>query len=282
MFKSRSCARPSVASSTPASSERYRNGFEGVRTRALRLWSRNRAAARRDGLLGRHRPGRRPGRPERSRPPCRPRGAPHVVRRSGRAAAAGGGQHLDQQRVPVRTQTDPFEEFFRRFGAPDANPQDPQAAGQPGQPGQPGAAHPRGRLARLGLHHLARRLCRHQQPSDPGRRRHRHGRHGHRHLDQPQGIYRRASSAATAASDLALLKIERQQSAVRQFRRLDAHPGRRLGDRHRQSLWPWRHGHRRHHLGAAPRHHRRRRLRPLHPDRRQHQHGQFAAARCSI
>ena len=26
------------------------------------------------------------------------------------------------------------------------------------------AAHPRSRLARLGLHHLARRLCRHQQP----------------------------------------------------------------------------------------------------------------------
>src|SRR5918995_4216348 len=27
-----------------------------------------------------------------------------------------------RQRVPVRTQTDPFEEFFRRFGAPDAQP----------------------------------------------------------------------------------------------------------------------------------------------------------------
>jgi serine protease Do len=38
-----------------------------------------------------------------------------------------------RQRVPVRTQTDPFEEFFRRFGAPDANPQNPQQS--PGQPG---------------------------------------------------------------------------------------------------------------------------------------------------
>ena len=36
-----------------------------------------------------------------------------------------------RQRVPVRTQTDPFEEFFRRFGAPEANPQSPQ--GQQGQ-----------------------------------------------------------------------------------------------------------------------------------------------------
>src|SRR5687768_18546492 len=27
-----------------------------------------------------------------------------------------------KQRVPVRTQSDPFEEFFRRFGAPDAQP----------------------------------------------------------------------------------------------------------------------------------------------------------------
>jgi serine protease Do len=41
-----------------------------------------------------------------------------------------------KQRVPVRTQTDPFEEFFRRFGAPDTNPQGPQQAPQQGQPGR--------------------------------------------------------------------------------------------------------------------------------------------------
>ena len=40
-----------------------------------------------------------------------------------------------RQRVPVRTQADPFEEFFRRFGNPDANPQSPQQQPQPGQPG---------------------------------------------------------------------------------------------------------------------------------------------------
>src|SRR5215204_1774673 len=45
-----------------------------------------------------------------------------------------------RQRVPVRTQIDPFEEFFRRFGAPEANPQNPQQSPQQGQPqqGQPG------------------------------------------------------------------------------------------------------------------------------------------------
>jgi serine protease Do len=42
-----------------------------------------------------------------------------------------------RQRVPVKTQTDPFEEFFRRFGNPDANPQGQgqQPQGQQGQPG---------------------------------------------------------------------------------------------------------------------------------------------------
>ena len=40
-----------------------------------------------------------------------------------------------RQRIPVRTQTDPFEEFFRRFGAPDTNPQQsPQQSPQQGTP----------------------------------------------------------------------------------------------------------------------------------------------------
>src|SRR4249919_879671 len=43
-----------------------------------------------------------------------------------------------RQRVPVRTQTDPFEEFFRRFGNPDANPQNPQGQQQPQGQGQSG------------------------------------------------------------------------------------------------------------------------------------------------
>ena len=139
---------------------------------------------------------------------------------------------------------------------------------------------PRSRLARLGLHHFARRLCRHQQPPDPGRS-------GTGTVDSVTVIlsdrkeYPARIVGRDPASDLALLKIEGSQPAVRQLRRFDPRPRRRLGDRDRQSLRPWRHRHRRHHLGAAPRHHRRRRLRPLHPDRRQHQHGQFAAARCS-
>ena len=44
------------------------------------------------------------------------------------------------------------------------------------------------RLARLGLHHLARRLHRHQQPPDPGPDRHRHGRQRHGHDHRPHGI----------------------------------------------------------------------------------------------
>ncbi|WP_310467168.1 Do family serine endopeptidase [Sphingomonas sp.] len=43
-----------------------------------------------------------------------------------------------KQRVPVRTQADPFEEFFRRFGGPDAAPQGPGGQGQ-------GDANPRTR-----------------------------------------------------------------------------------------------------------------------------------------
>ena len=40
---------------------------------------------------------------------------------------------------PVRTQTDPFEEFFRRFGGPDGqSPQGPQGP----QGGGPGPPHP--------------------------------------------------------------------------------------------------------------------------------------------
>src|SRR5688500_9480000 len=38
-----------------------------------------------------------------------------------------------RQRVPVRTQVDPFEEFFRRFGAPDS-PQGQQGTPQQGTP----------------------------------------------------------------------------------------------------------------------------------------------------
>ena len=45
-----------------------------------------------------------------------------------------------KQRVAVRSQADPFEEFFRRFGgeAPGATPQGPQGPGQAPTPGRPG------------------------------------------------------------------------------------------------------------------------------------------------
>ena len=54
-----------------------------------------------------------------------------------------------KQRIAVRTQTDPFEEFFRRFGGPGGQspqgPQGPQAG--PGGPGAPGGPAPRTREA---------------------------------------------------------------------------------------------------------------------------------------
>jgi len=42
-----------------------------------------------------------------------------------------------RQRIPVRTQSDPLEEFFRRFGFPDGGQQGQGGQGQPGQQGGP-------------------------------------------------------------------------------------------------------------------------------------------------
>ena len=63
-----------------------------------------------------------------------------------------------------------------------------------------------------------------------------------------------------AASDLALLKINGDQPALRQVRRLDSRPGRRLGGGDRQSVRARLDRHRGHRLGAAPRHRPGRRL----------------------
>ena len=100
-------------------------------------------------------------------------------------------------------------------------------------------------------------------------------------LDRPQGISG-ADRRPRRGLGPRLAQDRGQQPAVTSISAIQhPRPRRRLGDRDRQSLRPRRHRHRRDHLGAPPRDHRRRRLRPLHPDRRQHQHGQFAAARCS-
>ena len=97
-----------------------------------------------------------------------------------------------KQRVPVRTQADPFEEFFRRFGGPGGG------ATPPGGRRRAASSRGRARPARSGSgfiispdgyvvtnNHLIQ-----------GADRHRHGRQRHRHPDRPQGIYRRGSSAA--------------------------------------------------------------------------------------
>ena len=140
------------------------------------------------------------------------------------------------------------------------------------QEGRPRAAlRAQGLLARLGLRHRRQgRPRRHQQPRHRRRRRdHRQlprrleaqGRQGHRPRHQgrprpPQGDAARSRSS----------RVDFGSSAD--------HEGRRLGDGHRQSVRPWRHGHRRHHLGQAARH-QRRPLRRLPADRRRHQQGQL-------
>ncbi len=81
---------------------------------------------------------------------------------------AGGGQHLDQA---ARAGAAPGRSVrgilppLRWAGSAGPGP------GPGPGPGWPGiSADPRGRFARFGLHHFARRLHRHQQSPDPGRR----------------------------------------------------------------------------------------------------------------
>ena len=76
-------------------------------------------------------------------------------------------------------------------------------------------------------------------------------------------------------TDLAVLRVKPDQAAQGgQVRRFRQGPARRMGDRHRQPVQPRRFGHRRHRVGAQPRH-QFRPLRQLHPDRRRHQSRQF-------
>ena len=177
-----------------------------------------------------------------------------------------------KQRVPVRAQSDPFEEFFRRFDP--TQPQGGRAADSGGRRG--GGAQPRTREAgSLGSgfiispdgyivtnNHLI------QGVTGTGTVDTRH-----RHHHRPQGISGadrrpRRDVGPGAAQDRG------PQPAVRAVGRQHPRARRRLGDRDRRSLWRRQHRHRRDHLRASPRDHRRRRLRPLHPDRRRHQHGQ--------
>src|SRR4030095_15141758 len=63
-------------------------------------------------------------------------GAPLSVAALAPPLHAAGVNTSPRQRIPVRSQTDPFEEFFRRFGAPDTTPQGGQGQQQQ-QQGQP-------------------------------------------------------------------------------------------------------------------------------------------------
>ena len=86
-----------------------------------------------------------------------------------------------KQRVPVTAQqTDPFEEFFRRFGSPQGRRR--RRAGSRRAPAKP-ARWVRASSSRPTATSSPTTIWwRHQRLG--------HGRHRHRHLDQPQGIYR--------------------------------------------------------------------------------------------
>ena len=149
---------------------------------------------------------------------------------------------------------------------------------EPGRPGRPGRRrhhHAARRLAGLGLHHLAPTAI--SSPTTTSSRRPGRTRWSSRSPSPcPTAPNMRPRwSAATPPPTSRVLKVNpRTASALRPLRRFDPDPRRRLGDRDRQSVRARRHRHRRHRLGAAPQH-QRRPLRPLHPDRRLDQLGQF-------
>ena len=79
---------------------------------------------------------------------------------------------VPRQRIPPG-----FEDFFRRFGGEVPNQGERRRHG-----------HPARRLAGLGLHHLGRRLYRHQQPCRRAGAAGRGGRADHRHPHRPHRI----------------------------------------------------------------------------------------------
>src|SRR5829696_6724610 len=139
MFNSRSCVRPSVASSTPASSERLgmvakESGLVryayGVATALLIGGTAFSVATGPVGAqVAQNAPAAMP-----------PRGAPQTFADLAARLQPAVVNISTRQRVPVRTQTDPFEEFFRRFGAPaPENPQQQQQQQGPGRTREAGS-----------------------------------------------------------------------------------------------------------------------------------------------
>ena len=76
-------------------------------------------------------------------PAAAPRGAPGTFADLAARLQPAVVNISTKQRIPVRTQSDPFEEFFRRFGG--QAPQGPQVG--PGGPTPPGGPAPRTREA---------------------------------------------------------------------------------------------------------------------------------------
>ena len=170
-----------------------------------------------------------------------PRPARRVLRRPRRPAPAGGGQHLDQAARAGPHPGRPVRGILPPLRHPDR-------AASGGGTARAAAAppHPRDRLARLGLHHFARRLHRHQQPFDPGRRP-----APARSTRSPSPLTDRREYPARivgrdATSDLA--RAQDRRPATCPIVQWGDSTRARVGDwvaRDRQSLRPRRHGHRR-------------------------------------
>ena len=93
-----------------------------------------------------------------------------------------------KQRVPVRAQADPFEQFFQQFDPTNAAARQQRPGRRRQQRQTTAAANARSGFARFRLRHFARWIYRHQQPSDPGSDRHWNRRHCYGHHQRPQGI----------------------------------------------------------------------------------------------
>ena len=231
------------------------------------------------------RPGRagaRPGQDRRRRRDRDRRGGQYLDLADGWSASSRGGSRGEGGRAAAgggrRANAAGSARFAVRGFLRGILQEPPRRSGWPGGPGAENIraaerAAPR-QFARLRLRHRRHRARRDQQS------RHRGSRRDHRRVQRrlaPEGRSRSAATRRPISRCCGQADEAAQGGEVRRFRQAAA---RRMGDRDRQSVQPRRLGHRRHRLGAQPRH-QFRPLRQLHPDRRRRSIAAIPAARCS-